>query len=423
MVLPLPDWVSVANFALVPFAVGVGLFRYGLLGIEAVLRRGLVYGGLTAAVIGLYMVVAALTGSTVSRDPVPAVITAAVLAVGLNPLRERLQRVVDRMVYGERRDPFHALEHVGDTVASAGAQDTLQEVLRTIATAVRSPAVAVVARDGRLLGATAEPEPGPSFPLLVSGESVGLLQVADRAPGASYGPADLRLLDLLAPQVAVVVHALHLATALEAERDRVVAATELERDRLRRDLHDGLGPSLSGVGLGLAAVHDALEAKDSEAASRMVDRIRVEIDSSVGEVRRIIDDLRPASLDEAGLATALRRQAFSAGVPVTIAVDGLPPLPPEVETAAYRIATEALTNVGKHARASHARVELHTEEGILTVVVTDDGRGLAAARNGSHDGVGLTSMNHRAQSLGGQLRIDSDRRGTTVTASLPVEPR
>ena len=419
----LPDWIQWVSFVLVPIAIGIGVFRYGLLGIESVLRRTLLYGSLTAIVLALYMLVAAVTGSTVNEDPVPALITAALLAVGLTPVREGLQRVVDRLVYGERRDPVLALSHVGDAVAASNEQDLLEAVLVTVAAAVRSPGVAVVAPDGRVLGETGVLAQGATIPLTVSGETVGTLHVTDRTPGSRFGPADGRLLDLFAQQLAVVVHALQLAAALQAERDRVVVATASERDRLRRDLHDGLGPSLTGVGLGLVAAHDALEADDREGASRMVDRVRAEIVASVAEVRRIIDDLRPASLEEAGLASALRRQAGAAGVPVTIEMAGLPALRSEVETAAYRIASEALANVGKHAEATRARVDLRTDEGVLVVTVTDDGRGLAIADDGANgSGVGLASMRHRAEIIGGQIRIASGSQGTTVTAALPMEP-
>jgi signal transduction histidine kinase len=156
----------------------------------------------------------------------------------------------------------------------------------------------------------------------------------------------------------------------------------------------------------------------------MVDRVRTEIVTSVAEVRRIIDDLRPASLEEAGLASALRRQAGAAGVPVTIEMNGLPPLRRDVETVAYRIASEALANVGKHAQATRAFVDLRTDADDLVVTVTDNGRGLTIPGDGATgSGVGLASMRHRAETIGGQIRIASDSQGTTVTAAIPMEPR
>jgi len=292
-------------------------------------------------------------------------------------------------------------------------------VLRIVTTAVRAPGATVTAPDGRLLASYGCPTTGPAFPLRVGGLDVGALTVSARTPGESYTAGDQRLLGALVPQVAVVVRALELAEALEAERDRVVAATRTERDRLRRDLHDGLGPSLSGIRLGLLAMHDALTAGDGATGAELLDRIRGEVDITVGEVRRIIDGFRPAVLDDTGLAGALRRHAAgaSAGVNVDLAVPDLPQLPPQVETAAYRIAQEALTNVIRHAEARNARITLAIADDALTVEVADDGAGL----NGSaRDGVGLASMRQRAEALGGTLALTSTDGGTTVTATLPL---
>jgi signal transduction histidine kinase len=144
-------------------------------------------------------------------------------------------------------------------------------------------------------------------PLRVGGRELGRLQVAARSPGEPYTDGDRRLLAALAPQVAVVVRALELAEALEAERDRVVTATRQERQRLRRDLHDGLGPSLSGVSLGLQALQDARTADDQATADQLLARIRAEVTTAVGEVRRILDDLRPAALDATRLPDAWAR--------------------------------------------------------------------------------------------------------------------
>jgi signal transduction histidine kinase len=215
---------------------------------------------------------------------------------------------------------------------------------------------------------------------------------------------------------------LELAEALEAERDRVVTVTRQERDRLRRDLHDGLGPSLSGVGLGLQALYDARAAEDQAAADQLLARIREEVTTAVGEVQRILDDLRPAVLDSTRLPDAIRRHAAAISTgPVEVSVDAaadLPTLPEAVETAAYRITQEALTNVVRHAGAHHAHITLDTSDAALTVTVTDDGHGINRA---THRGVGLASMRQRAQALHGALRVDTGEHGTTVVATLPLQ--
>jgi signal transduction histidine kinase len=406
----------------IPVAVAVGVLRYRLLGIETVLRRGLVYGLLTAAVVAVYLVVTAVAGTQLDRGPLPGVVAAALVAVGLTPLRDRLQAAVDRLVYGDRRDPMRAITRLGDRVAAAGEPDLLPVVLATVTDAVRAPGASLVAADGAVLAACGShtADGVESVPLRVGGRELGRLQVAARSPGEPYTDGDRRLLAALAPQVAVVVRALELAEALEAERDRVVAATRQERQRLRRDLHDGLGPSLSGVGLGLQALHDARAVDDQAAADRLLARIRDEVATAVREVRRILDDLRPAVLDGTRLPDAIRRHAAAVSTgPIEVSVDAadLPILPPAVETAAYRITQEALTNVVRHAGAHHAHVTLDTSDAALTITVTDDGHGINSS---THRGVGLTSMRQRAQALRGTLRVDSGDHGTTVMAILPL---
>jgi len=389
-----------------------------------VLRRGLVYATLTAALIGVYLLVAAIAGSGLIHAAVPGVVAAALVALGLNPFRERLQRGVDRLVYGDRRDPMRAVARFADTVAAAGEpEELLPAVLMTVMNAVRAPGAAVLSPEGRLVATHGCHAAGVTLPLRVSGRDVGTLLVADRKPGEPYTDGDLRLLAALVPQVAVVLQALELAEALESERDRVVTGTRRERDRLRRDLHDGLGPSLSGVGLGLQALESALEARDDATASELLSRVRVEARTAVDDVRRILDDLRPAALDEASLMAAMRRhaEALTGGIPIELdTAVPLPPLPPDVEAAAYRIAQEALNNVVRHAGASSARLSLVARGDVLRLEVTDDGHGFVAARR---PGVGLASMRHRAETLGGTLDVSSGDGGTRVVASLPLGSR
>lgn len=412
------------SLSLVPVAIAVGTLRYRLLGTEPVLRRSLVYGMFTFAVVGAYFLVTAAAGSALDSRPLPGAVAAALVAVALAPARHRLQRAADRLVYGERRDPLRAVTDLGQKVATAGGLELLPGALLSVTAAVHAPGVAVAAPDGRTVAAIGvEPCGDPArevLPLSFGGQQVGTLRVAPRHAGERYSRQETDLLAALAPQVAVVVRALELTEALESERDRVVAATANERVRLRGDLHDGLGPSLSGIGLGLQALSDRIDPADGESAA-LLGRIREEVTVALDEVRRIIDGLRPSALDTMELPDAIRRHArtVSAAVPVDVVVGPLPTLPASVENAAYRITTEALTNAARHAVARRVQVTLTAPDGALLITVADDGAGVGAAV----PGVGLTSMRRRAETLGGELGVDSAGTGTTITATLPLEPR
>ncbi|MEU7909035.1 ATP-binding protein [Actinoplanes sp. NPDC049118] len=421
--LPVPVHSVLDGLVVVVFAgaIAIAVLKYRLYDIDVLISRSVVYGTLTAAVVGVYLLVTGLGGAALNGStPLPAVVAAAVVAIGLAPARDRLQRAVNRLLYGERDDPLRAVTHLGDSVAETGEPNLLAAVLASVKQAVHATGVAVLAPDGRELATIGvEVRNGESLPLRVGGNHVGVLRVAARGPRDTYSDADRTLLTALAPSVAVVVRALDLTEALAVERDRVVAATAVERDRLRRDLHDGLGPSLSGVGLGLQALDDATRIHDTTRSLHLLERLRAEVSTAVGEVRRILDELRPATLDDLGLVAAVRRHAatVAASLPVDVTAAALPVLSPQVETAAYRIAQEALTNAARHAQAHHARIDLAPADHTLIVTITDDGVGLGAAPAG----LGLASMRDRAESVGGHFRIDTGPGGTTVTAALPLE--
>jgi signal transduction histidine kinase len=229
------------------------------------------------------------------------------------------------------------------------------------------------------------------------------------------------LVDALAPHLAMVVRADALTTALAEQQQRTTRATLAERDRLRRDLHDGLGPSLSGIALGLEAATGVLHT-DPASAETILERTRVEADAAVREVRRVLDALRPSVLDELGLAGAVRRTASGLGLGrpggtrFGLEASGVDGLPPHVEEAAFRIVAESLTNVARHACARSCTVRLIREAGALRLGVHDDGAGLL----GTGAGHGLDSMRRRAADLGGWLAVrPAEPRGTVVDAVLP----
>jgi signal transduction histidine kinase len=418
---PWNELFSISLF-LVPIAVAVGVLRYNLLGIEVVVRRTLLYGTLTLLVAGVYAAVVALVSLAIPTGPTPAVVAAALVAVGLLPVRQRLQWVVDFIVYGGRRDPVAAVTMLG---AELPDDDALPTVVGAVARSLRSPYVAVTTPDGTVRASTAHQPPVDSCTrvALRQGEThLGDLVVAPR-DGSRLDAADRRLLDALAVQVAAVVRAVDLAEDLAVANRRTLAAATSERDRLRRDLHDGLGPSLTGIGLGLEATETAVADGDEARAAALVQRLRIEVVHAVDGIRRILDDLRPSALDRVGLAAALQDRAAvltdRSGGRLTVAVEvpeDLPPLDPDIETAAYRIVEEAVTNALRHSGASHVVVRVVAGPDRLELDVCDDGHGLPPV---PRQGVGLESMQRRAESLGGSLGV-SCHPGVRVVAALPM---
>jgi signal transduction histidine kinase len=246
--------------------------------------------------------------------------------------------------------------------------------------------------------------------------------VEPRGPGESFTLAERRLLEDIALQAGIAAHAVRLTAELQRARERLVTAREEERRRLRRDLHDGLGPQLASMTLTVGAARELLR-QDAQAADLLLQELAGHAQSAIADIRRVVYALRPPALDDLGLVPALREQAAfysQAGLLMTIdAPEHLPVLPAAVEVAAYRIVQEALTNVVRHSRASRCTVCLTvTLEDTLDVEIKDDGIGLPA---GGRAGVGLASMRERTAELGGTFQIEAmPDGGTRINARLPL---
>ncbi|HEU5267878.1 MAG TPA: sensor histidine kinase, partial [Jatrophihabitans sp.] len=257
-----------------------------------------------------------------------------------------------------------------------------------------------------------------SYRLDYGGLPVGVLAVGLRRGDRAMSAADDRVLSAFAGQAAAAAQAARVTRDLRRSRERIVLAREEERRRLRRDLHDGLGPTLAGISLGLETA-GRTAAREGSATLPLLTTLHGEVSASVDDVRRIVADLRPPALDEIGLLAALRQYADLVtsrfGVAVTVSGADLPPLPAAVELAAYRIAMEGVNNAARHAEARTCRVHLVARDG-LRLTVEDDGNGNAPASRG----IGLASMAQRAEELGGTCTVVSSAgRGTRVEARLP----
>jgi signal transduction histidine kinase len=418
----------------VPIFTYIAIVRYHLYDIDVVINRTLVYGALTSCVVGIYVLAVVALGALFQTQGNIAVslVATGLVAVLFQPLRSRLQRGVNRLMYGERDNPYAVISRLGRRLeATLAPEAVLSTIVKTIREALKLPYTAIaLPRDGEGFEAVATSgEHSPADPLVLplsyGGESVGELLLAPRAPGEGFSAADRRLLDDLAHQAGVAVHGVRVMADLQRSRERLVLAREEERRRLRRDLHDELAPTLAALGLSAATVGELIPTDPKDAAFAN-DKLQAAIRATVGEIRRLVYDLRPPALDELGLIEAIRERASRYGVgdegfrATVEAPDELPPLPAAVEVAAYRIVQEALMNVSRHARAYSCTVRLACTDSSsreLTIEVTDDGVGLPERPEG---GVGLHSMRERAAELGGECEIvRSWPSGTRVFARLP----
>ena len=400
-------------YPLIAVAVAIGVLGYDLLGINVTVRRALVYLPLTAVVALLVGAVSATISQRTEGSEYGIVIAAVAIAVLVLPLRDALMRATDRLLYGRRSDPVAVVGQI-----SSADPEAPEVLLRLLADSVRSPGVELRDATGATL-ATSGTLTARARSVPLAGGAVGELLVSPRWGERTLDPADERLLAAVTPYWVEALRAQALARELEAERERVILATGSERARLRRDLHDGLGPALSGIALGAEAAA-GLVRTDPVAAQTMIDRIGLEAMAATEEVRRVIDDLRPSALDSTALGEAIGLAADRVAADVSVELEGdLRTLPPDVAATAYRIASEALTNVARHSGATSCWVRVGRGPEGLALSVRDNGRGLPGT--GSATGVGLESMRRRAAALGGHVSVvPVDPSGTEVSAMLPV---
>jgi signal transduction histidine kinase len=426
-VVPGAELLPMLALLALPTGIAIAILKYRLYEIDLVVNRALVYGLMTVGVVGSYVAVVGLVGATLSPggDLVLSLMVTGVVAVCFQPLRARVQHLVNRLMYGERDNPYSAIAGLGRTLASSLQLDAvLSNVVATIGQSLALQYVGIVlAHHASWEGASGAEYGKPStdllaFPLVHQGVVVGELRLAAR-PGERLRERDHRLIADLAPQVAGAVHAVGLSQELQLARQRIVQLREEERRRIRRDLHDGLGPALAGLTFTLEAVRNLTES-DLERADELLVSATEQVQTMIGDVRKLIYGLRPATLDQLGLAASLRglaSQESSPGTSVTIdAPSSLPQLPAAVEVAAYWIAQEALTNVRRHAHARTCSIRVAVEPTILRLEIADDGGGLTTASTG----IGLHTMKERAAEIGGTCEIASRAGGgTLVAASLP----
>jgi signal transduction histidine kinase len=419
-------------FALLTFAIAIVGHR--LWDVDIIINRTLVYGALTAIVIGIYMIVVGTLGTIIQgrSNLLISILATGLVAVLVQPLRDWLQRGVNRMMYGERDDPVTVLSRLGQRLeATIAPEAVLPALTETIAQTLKLPYVAIHwESDGESHCAVSYGQPVDDlieFPLTHHGVTRGQLVVAPRSPGEALSSMDRHLLENIAHQAGMTVHAASLTADLQRSRQQLVTTREEERRRLRRDLHDGLGPNLASQGLKLAAVKQLAE-KNPSSAIPLLEQVMAQNQSTVEEVRRLVYGLRPPALDELGLVAAIRDHVAGMDHNVSLQIEiaeppeGLSSLTAATEVAAYRIVLEALTNVIRHAHAQRCVIRFSLDQNSfrhsLQIEIKDDGIGLPRR---PRVGVGTRSMRERAEEVGGTWVIESVAGGgTRVCVRVPL---
>ena len=414
---------AVISLTVLAVAMAVAILRHRLYGVDVYVNRALVLSAMTVVLGGLYVVVVVAVSQAFGENvEIGVALPATILvAIAFQPVREWLQRAVNRLLYGQRDEPYAAISTLGRRLGQAMAPaDVLPVMVDTIADTLRLRYVAV-----ELAGGPAAIHGTPAagialrLPLVHAGDDVGTLIIGAREHGEPLDESDRLLLEEFARRASAAASAVALSAEVQQSRERLVTAREEERRRLRGDLHDGLGPTLAGAVLTIEAAQRVL-ASDPATANALLERAAASIEGTVSDVRRVVYALRPPALDELGLTGALRQHAaaLSSGELECeiVAPEPMPHLQAATEVAAFRITQEALTNVARHARARHASASI-TVGGTVRLEVRDDGDGIGAEHRA---GVGLTSMRERATELGGSFEVVAPQSGgTLIRVELP----
>jgi signal transduction histidine kinase len=419
-------WIFGLTALPLPIAIGFAVLARGLYDLRTATNRTLVWVTLSATVVGVFAGLIAGLSQLLHVDRHNnwlLWVAAAVVAVLFAPLRDNLQRTVNRLTFGRWDQPYDVLAALGQRVEGAVEVERLLFDVTAELEGLGLRDVSIVDVAGVVLvGNNTTDEGAVELRLSAYGEEVGALRYSP--PMTPLRARDRQLLEDLAGHLGGILHSHRLTLDLQRAREQLVLAREEERRRLRRDLHDGLGPALAGHLLRLDVL--AGRVGNDTAVAADIDALRTDLRETMSEVRRVVEGLRPPALDELGLVGSLHqvvdRLTSGTVTTVTIDADDLPSLPAAVEVATFRIVTEAVTNVAKHAHATSCHVELAVRHGRLRLVVSDDGRPLQpAVRPVGH---GLSTMKERAEELRGRLTVTRgpDGVGTVVVAELPLPP-
>jgi len=419
---------AVMTFILIPITIGISVLKYRLYEIDVVIRKTVVFAVLGASIAVVYFALVAGIGVLVGTrsSALASGIAAAVVAIAFQPARRWARRAADRVVYGGRATPYEVLTEFGENLADTyGAEDVLPRLARVLGEGVGAERARVWLGDGsarRLVatweaGERADGEDDLLEDVRHQGQILGALSV--RMP--ANDPIDdsrARLVTDLAAQAGLVMRNASLVEDLRESRRRLVAAQDLERRKLERNIHDGAQQQLVALAVKLRLAQ-SLIVRDPDRAEALLTELLSESNRALDDLRDLARGIYPPLLADKGLAAALEAQAARSPVPTTVASDGVGRYPQEIEAAAYFSCLEALQNIAKYADARAVSITLATSDGRLVFRIADDGVGFDPAATGY--GTGLLGIADRLAVLDGSLLVDSSPgQGTRIIGSLPV---
>ncbi len=431
---------SLVLFSLIPIPIAVAVLKYRLYDLDLVISKAIMFGTLAVFITAIYAATVAAAGALAWRGSLAlAAVAAAVIAVAFQPLRDRVQHLANRIVYGRRATPYEVLAEFSGRMADAYATE---EVPRRMAQILAGGTGAQTAEVWLALGpdlhrAAAWPEatlaaaalpvsaagglplvPGAdrAVPVLDQGQLLGAL-IVRMPPGSPLTAAQDKLIRDLAGQAGLVLRNAALVEELRASRQRLVAAQDQERRRIERNIHDGAQQQIVGLAVRLRLT-DALIDDDPAQAHAALHEMQEQAGEAARDLRELAHGIYPPLLADRGLSVALEAQARRSPVPVTTESAGIGRYSQEVEAAVYFCCLEALQNVAKYSKAASARLSVSAVNSHLSFEVTDDGRGFDPAA--TTQGTGLEGMTDRIEALGGSIEIRSrPGQGTTIAGSIP----
>lgn len=431
--------VTIGSFGLIPAAIGAAILKHRLYDIDVVINKALVYGSVAALITVTYVGIVVGIGQAVGseRNLGLSILATALVAVGFQPLRDRVQRIADRVVYGKRATPYEVLsEFSGGIGQIAAIEELLPRMTRLVGEATGASSSEVWLRIGTgfvreatwpaadvtpaALGAegaleTIRAKATTAVPVSHRGEHLGIIAVT-KAPGDPLRPADEKLLDDLASQAGLVLRNVKLVEDLKTSRQRLVQAQDEERRKLERDLHDGAQQRLVSISLALKLARNQIGDGQPELTER-IDQAAEQLSLALKELRDFAQGIHPAILSQRGLEAAVRSLAERSTVPASVTASLNGRLPAPVETTAYFVVSEALANVAKYSQADSVEISLGHQNGMFELVVKDDGTGGADPSRGS----GLRGLEDRVSVVDGSLEVRSPKgEGTRLLCRIPI---